>query len=97
MDEAIRESVLGDESYLNGLMCAVLRVNGVEVRAMIDTCGMGSVIEVNLVSCLELQVARSNIVVSLASNHKVGLEGLAMANLSMGTGCLVCGYANDEI
>lgn len=62
-----------------------VKLNGVEVRAMIDTGATTNLIEVNLVPRLRLQVAKANLVVGFTSHHQVVPNGIAMANLSVGT------------
>ncbi|KAK9184753.1 hypothetical protein WN943_025104 [Citrus x changshan-huyou] len=52
---------------------------------MIDTGATTNLIEVNLVPRLRLQVAKANLVVGFTSHHQVVPNGIAMANLSVGT------------
>lgn len=66
-------------------MCAMVKLNKVEVRTMINTGATTNLVEANLVPHLGLQVARVNIAVGLTSQHRVVLNGIAMANLSVGT------------
>ena len=77
--------ILRGEFYQGGLMCAKVKLNGVEMRAMIDTGATVNLVEVNLVPRLGLQVARANLAVALPSHHQVVPNGVAVANLSVGT------------
>ncbi|KAK9195175.1 hypothetical protein WN943_003294 [Citrus x changshan-huyou] len=66
-------------------MCAIVKLIGVEVRAMIDTGAMVTLVKANLVPRVGLQVARANIAVYLISHHRVVPIGIAVANLSVGS------------
>ncbi|KAK9192655.1 hypothetical protein WN944_003348 [Citrus x changshan-huyou] len=66
-------------------MCAIVKLNGVEVRAMIDTGAMATLVKANLVPRVGLQVARANIAVYLISHHRVIPIGIAVVNLSVGS------------
>ncbi|KAK9199630.1 hypothetical protein WN944_014822 [Citrus x changshan-huyou] len=52
---------------------------------MINTVATINLVEANLVPNLGLQVAKANIVVGLISHHRGVSNGIAVANLSVGT------------
>lgn len=62
-----------------------MKLNGVEVKAIIDTRTSTNLVEASLVLCRGLQVARANIAMSLTSNHQVVSDDIMVANLSMST------------
>ena len=85
IDQEVLASILRDKFYQRGLMCAIVKLNGVEVRAMIDTGAIATLVKANLVPHIGLQVARANIVVYLISYHQVVPISIAVANLSVGS------------
>lgn len=85
IDQEVLASILRDKFYQRGLMCAIVKLNGVEVKAMIDTGALATLAKANLVPRVGLQVARANIVVHLISHHRVVPIGIAVTNLSVGS------------
>lgn len=63
------ESVLKGELYMGKPMCAVVRFDGLEIRAIIDMGVMAKHVKENLIPRLGLQVARVDINVSFAFNN----------------------------
>lgn len=63
------ESVLKGELYMGKPMCAVVRFDGLEIRAIIDMGVMAKHVKANLIPRLGLQVARVDINVSFAFNN----------------------------
>lgn len=66
-------------------MCVTVKLNGVEVKAIIDTRTSTNLVKASLVLFCGLQVARANIAISLTLHHRVVSDDIMVANLSMST------------
>lgn len=85
MIEEMLKSILKGNFYRRGLTYATMRLNRVEVKAMIDTGATENLMKESLVPHFRLQVPSKNIFVSLTSNQRVILASIMVANLSVGT------------